>query len=120
MSEMFMNEDALKGLDGRETVTMSKAHQQRSCVVCQQPVVHHQAESINIGGGLEVLVHRACMNGLVDAMEPKSVVIPVSQTPVKKSVRKSTVNDLPFDRERFKKNYIEEACKLLLGLVGKR
>ena len=105
-----MDDDTLKDLDERETVQVSKAHQQRSCVVCCEPVVDHQAESINIGGGLQVLLHRACMAELTEAMEPKSIVIPVKQPSV---TRKST---MPFDVDRLAEDAKAEVYLELLKL----
>jgi hypothetical protein len=98
MSNLYFDDQTLRDLDARENVSVSKAHQARSCAACGLPVTDHNAESINIGGGLEVLVHRACMSELTEAMAPKEVRIPVPVTPVRKStVATSTV---PFDVKR--------------------
>jgi hypothetical protein len=114
MSDMYFHDDTLKDLDARENVSVSKAHQQRSCVVCGLPVVDHQAESISIGGGLVVLVHSACMNDLTEAMAPKAVRIPVTTS--QPSVRKSTVPSQPFDVERMAEDAKAEVYMQLLKL----
>lgn len=92
--------------------TLTKGHQQRSCVVCREPVVDHQVESINIGGGLEVLVHRVCLVEITEALAPKAVTIPV---PVSKPsvTRKST---MPIDEKRMADNIKAEVYAQLLKL----
>jgi hypothetical protein len=97
--------------------TLTKGHQQRTCVVCREPVIDHQAASINIGGGLEVLVHRACMSELTEALAPQEVRIPVKQP----SVRKSTLSGqtgvsqpYSYDQERMARNIKSELYALLL------
>jgi hypothetical protein len=100
-------------IHNNQPATVSKAHQQRSCVVCSEPVIDHQAEAINIGGGLEALVHRACMAEVTEALAPKAVVIPV---PASKPVKKSTVTKSyePYDKDSLKERIRFEFTELLL------
>jgi hypothetical protein len=53
------------------------ARQGRICPVCSRPVADNQAHSINIGGGLELLCHGACLDGLVQETIP-NITIPLS------------------------------------------
>ena len=64
------------------------AHQSRICPVCSRPVPDDQAQSVNIGGGLELLCHGACLDGIVQEVEP-NVTIPLSTNKPSASVARS-------------------------------
>ena len=110
MSKLYFDYENLKDLDQREDVTLSKAHKARACAVCQKPVDDGQAVPLNIGQGLEVLLHRECMGEIMEALTPKPETIPVSTS--KPSVtRKAT---MPIDQERMAENIKRDVYLQLL------
>jgi hypothetical protein len=65
-------------------------HQKRMCPACREPLSDHTAKAIDMGGGVEVLVHKACLSALSGELEPKQpapVRKPVSSKP---TMRKAT------------------------------
>lgn len=64
MSEMYYNPNAANVLTGG-------AHQSRLCPICKQSIHARKALSVDLGGGLETLVHAQCLNAL-DSSQPQA------------------------------------------------
>lgn len=95
-----------------------KAESHRACPVCDEPIQDDKAAILPIGGGIDALVHKGCMNEIMDALTPKATTIPVStdsKQAVSKSVtRKSTVSTSPIDKDDLKERIRYEFSLLLL------
>jgi hypothetical protein len=53
---------------------------ERMCPVCKRPIGEQAAETVDIGGGLDLLVHKRCMDALV-AQQVSHVSLPVGKKP---------------------------------------
>jgi hypothetical protein len=98
-------------------VLTGKAHQRRACAVCQEPVIDDKAVPLDAGGGIEVLVHRACMAEVIDALEPKRTVfkVPVStMTQKAQPMRKAQYDKSQLDGLAWLVNHADKDGNIML------
>jgi hypothetical protein len=96
-----------------QTDVVNKASSARECAVCHGTA---NPNSSVFMPKAEVTICAKCNQDLYRSLSPKVETIPVSRPTHKPTVS----TGLPFSQERFKRTYVEEASRLLLGLIGRK